>query len=204
MGDHNCRSVTVFCSSSNHVDAIYLDAAKQMGEAIAENGYRLVFGGGKTGLMGALSEGARQSGGEVAAVILKRFVEMGVADTNVSDMKAVDDMRARKQGLERAGDAYITLPGGFGTFEEVTEMISFKQLGFHNKPIIFLNVQHYFDALLEQFQMSMEQNFIDSRFRSLYNVVSEPQDAIACLKSYKPRAFESKYGLRTKSKARRS
>jgi uncharacterized protein (TIGR00730 family) len=169
-----------------------------MGEAIAKNGYRLVFGGGRVGLMGALSEGARQSGGEVAAVILKKFVEMGVADPKVSERKVVEDMRSRKQGLERAGDAYITLPGGFGTFEEVTEMISFKQLGFHNKPIIFLNVQHYFDALLEQFRVGMERNFIDSSFRFLYEVVSTPQDAIACLKSYQPAAFDAKYGLRAK------
>jgi uncharacterized protein (TIGR00730 family) len=170
-----------------------------MGEAIAENGYRLVFGGGRAGLMGALSQGARQGGGEVAGVILNRFVEMGVADPNVSDMETVEDMRARKQGLEQAGDAFITLPGGFGTFEEVTEMISFKQLGFHNKPIIFLNVQHYFDALLEQFRVSMEQHFIDSRFRSLYEVVSTPQDAIAYVRSYEPEELEAKYGLRAKS-----
>ncbi len=136
MNKSQIKSVTVYCSSSNHVEDIYLEAAKRLGQLIAEHGLTLVYGGGNIGLMAAVGTGAREKGGKIISVILKKFVEMGVADTLVNELHIVEDMRSRKQGLDERGDAYIALPGGFGTFEEVLEVISFKQLGFHNKPIV--------------------------------------------------------------------
>ncbi len=190
---YHCKAITVYCSSSNHVDNIYLNTAKAMGRLIAENGYSLVFGGGQLGLMGELSAGALDNDGKVIGIILQKFVEIGVADPKVLEMHVLEDMRARKQGLEEAGDAYIALPGGFGTFEEITEMISFKQLGFHNKPIIIVNVNGYFDCLSKQFKRGFEEQFIEKRFKQVYQVVENPQQAIECIKIYQPPEFELKY-----------
>ncbi|NIR52041.1 TIGR00730 family Rossman fold protein [candidate division KSB1 bacterium] len=188
-----CDAITVYCSSSNHVDGVYLDAAYEMGELIAKNGYTLVFGGGRVGLMGAVSRGARKHNGQVVGIILRKFMDVGVADAKVREMLAVEDMRSRKQGLEEAGGAYIALPGGFGTFEEITEMISFKQLGFHTKPIVILNVNKYFDHLLNQFELGFQEKFIETRFREVYEVVDSPAEAMQFLETYQPPELDLKY-----------
>ena len=193
MQPYDCQAVTVYCSSSNRVDRVYCEAARELGRLIAKNGYSLVFGGGKVGLMGALSAGARANCGKVVGVILKSFQDMGVADPGVEEMRVVDEMRDRKRGLEEAGDAYIALPGGFGTFEEITEIISFKQLGFHNKPVILVNTNHYFDHLIRQFEDGFAKDFIESRFRASYQVVENPQQAIDYIKYYRPPQFDVKY-----------
>jgi uncharacterized protein (TIGR00730 family) len=194
MKDYQCKAITVYCSSSNHVNSVYLDVAHQLGQLIAENGYTLIFGGGQVGLMGALSAGAREKSGKVIGIILKKFVDMGISDPAVREMRSVETMRSRKQGLEEAGDAYIALPGGFGTFEEITEIISFKQLGFHNNPIIIINVSGYFDPLIKQFDLGFEEQFIEKRFRKVYQVVQNPQLAIDVIKNYRPPQVELKYG----------
>jgi len=188
-----CHAVTVYCSSSNHVHKNYLDAAKQVGCLLAQHDYTLVFGGGNRGLMGALSAGARSEGGRVKGIILEKFVELGVADPEVDDMQVVADMRSRKRALEEAGDAYIALPGGFGTFEELTEIISFKQLGFHNKPIVILNVNGYFDNLLRQFDSAFAERFIETRFKNLYAAVEKASAAIDIIRTYEPPLIDLKY-----------
>jgi hypothetical protein len=190
---YSCKSITVYCSSSNHVHSEYLEVARTMGRLIAESGYTLVYGGGKVGLMGEVSAGARAAGGKVLGVILQKFQDIGVADPEVREMIAFEDMRSRKRGLEESGDAYIALPGGFGTFEEVTEMLSFKQLGFHNKPIIIVNARGYFDDLIRQFERGFAEHFIEARFGAIYHVVAEPQQAIAVIKNYQPPRLELKY-----------
>ncbi|MFQ5603183.1 MAG: TIGR00730 family Rossman fold protein [bacterium] len=187
------ENITVYCSSSNHVDDVYLGAAREMGRVIAEQGYTLVFGGGQVGLMREVSAGARENGGKVVGIILQKFLDMGVADPGVTDMRAAADMRNRKRGLEEAGHAYIALPGGFGTLEEITEMISFKQLGFHNKPIVIVNVNGYFDHLLEQFKLGFKEKFIENRFHQMYSVVETPQTAIESINNYQPQIFDLKY-----------
>ncbi|HEX9653002.1 MAG TPA: TIGR00730 family Rossman fold protein [bacterium] len=190
---YSCRSITVYCSSSNHVHPSYLEMARLMGRLISENGFTLVYGGGKVGLMGELSAGAREAGGKVLGVILRKFQDLGVGDPEVREMIAYEDMRSRKRGLEEAGDAYIALPGGFGTFEEVTEMLSFKQLGFHNKPIVIVNANDYFGDLIRQFERGFAESFIEKRFTSLYHVVANPQEAITVIKDYQPPNLELKY-----------
>jgi len=190
---YSCKSITVYCSSSDHVHSAYLNVARDIGRLIAENGYALIYGGGKVGLMGELSAGAREAGGKVTGIILRKFQDMGVADPEVERMIACEDMRSRKRGLEEAGDAYIALPGGFGTFEEVTEMLSFKQLGFHNKPIVIVNPNGYFDDLIRQFERGFEEQFIEQRFSAIYHVVSDPVQAIDIIKNYQPPQLELKY-----------
>ena len=170
-------SITVYCASSHRSPQIYLDIAAELGQLMAKRGHTLVYGGGNIGLMGALARAALAEGGKVIGVILTEFLDKGYGQDGL-DMHAVDDMRSRKQGLDERGDAYITLPGGFGTFEEVLEVISSKQLGFHSKPIVFVNINGYFDGLLQQFERGFDEALIHEKFRDLYTAVTTPQDAL--------------------------
>lgn len=127
--------------------------------------------------MDALAKAALTSSGKVKGVILSNFIDRGYANSG-HEMHSVTDMRSRKRGLDEFGDAYIALPGGFGTLEEILEIISFKQLGFHHKPIVFVNTNGYFDHLLAQFERGFAEAFIHERFRNLYTVVTTPQEAL--------------------------
>jgi uncharacterized protein (TIGR00730 family) len=175
-------SLTVYCASSKRVAQSYLDVAAELGWLIARRGHTLVYGGGNIGLMDALANAALAQGGMVKGVILAEFVDRGYGNAG-HEMHSVDDMRARKRGLDEFGDAYIALPGGFGTLEEILEMISFKQLGFHHKPIVFINTNGYFDHLLAQFERGFAEAFIHERFRDLYTVAATPQEAIEIIEA---------------------
>src|SRR5215813_13226480 len=166
-------SLTVYCASSKRAPQLYVDVAAELGKLIARRGHTLVYGGGNIGLMAALAHG-----GKVKGVILTDFIDRGYANSG-HEMHSVDDMRSRKRGLDEFGDAYIALPGGFGTLEEILEIISFKQLGFHHKPIVFVNTNDYFAGLLQQFARGFAEAFIHERFRNLYTVVATPEEALA-------------------------
>ncbi len=157
---------------------LYLNVATQLGRLLAQRGHTLIYGGGNIGLMGALATAVMEQGGNIRGVILDDFVERGYASAG-HEMQSVDDMRMRKRGLDELGDAYLALPGGFGTLEEILEMISFKQLGLHHKPIVFVNTSGYFDHLLAQFERGFQEAFIHDKFRSLYVVVNTPEEALA-------------------------
>jgi uncharacterized protein (TIGR00730 family) len=170
-------SLTVYCASSKRVSQLYLDVARDLGQLIACRGHTLVYGGGNIGLMGELSKSCLAHQGRVRGVILAEFIDRGYGSSG-HEMHSVNDMRSRKRGLDEFGDAYIALPGGFGTLEEILEMISFKQLGFHHKPIVFINTNSYFDHLLAQFERGFAEAFIYERFRDLYTAVATPQEAL--------------------------
>jgi len=170
-------TVTVYAASSQKTSQAYLDIAADMGARIGHRGWRLMFGGGRHGLMGAVSSAARAAGGEICGVILDQFIERDLHCTETSDMHTVTDMRKRKQGLDEAGDSYVALPGGFGTFEELLEIISLKQLGFHDKPVIIVNAEGYYDPLLSMFERGFEHGFIAERHRELFTVADTPAAA---------------------------
>ncbi len=170
-------AVTVYCSSSRQLSAVYTAQAAVLGRLIARRGHTLVYGGGNIGLMGALSSAALAEGGRVKGVILKDFLDRGIAQSG-HEMRVVTDMRARKQGLEELGDAYIVLPGGFGTVEEASEIMALKQLGFHAKPVVFVNINHFFTPLLSFFDRAFAEAFIHERFRAVYSVVDTPKAAL--------------------------
>ena len=174
------RAITVYCASSRRCPQVYLDVAAELGQLLAQRDYTLVYGGGNSGLMGALSQSTLAAGGKVVGVILTRFLEDGYAQAG-HEMHTADDMRSRKQGLDERGDAFIALPGGFGTFEEVLEVISLKQLGFHAKPIVLVNTNGYFDGLLQQFERGFAEALINRKFRRIYTSVSTPQQALDCI-----------------------
>jgi uncharacterized protein (TIGR00730 family) len=178
-------ALTVYCSSSTHVPSVYIEESEALGRLIAERGHTLVYGGGNIGLMGTLARAVLAANGNVTGVILKEFLDKGYGQAG-HEMHVVDDMRARKQSLEELGDAYLVLPGGFGTFEEVSEVLSFKQLGFHTKPIIFVNTNQFFAPLIEQFERAFAEAFIHERFRDLYSVADTPQAALEAIEAVTP------------------
>jgi len=175
-------ALTVYCASSKRTPQRYLAVASQLGRLIAQRGHTLIYGGGNIGLMGALAKAALAHGGRVTGVILTDFIDRGYANSG-HEMHSVTDMRSRKRGLDEFGDAYIALPGGFGTLEEILEMVSFKQLGLHHKPIVFVNSDNYFEGLLLQFERGFAEAFIHERFRDLYTVVATPQEALDCIET---------------------
>ena len=131
-------AVTVFCGSSDAVEPKYFTAARELGEKLARRGWRLVYGGGSVGLMGALSRAVLAGGGHVTGVIPKALLDLGVGERGVSELIVIDGLRDRKAIMDERGDAFVALPGGLGTLEEVLEVLTLKQLGYHTKPVVVL------------------------------------------------------------------
>src|SRR5262245_39029043 len=175
------RRVTVYCASSQEIPGSYHDLARELGERLAREGWDLVFGGGATGLMGTLGRAALAAGGRVQSVILRQFVEMGIGLEGVTLLEVVEDLRPRKARMEELSSACIALPGGFGTMEELLEIIVRKQLGFYSKPIVILNHLGYYDPLLQLFERAYEENFVDPSGRDLYRVAETADEALALI-----------------------
>ena len=176
------RAVTVYCSSSRKVAPVYFDAARQVGAAIARERWRLVYGGNNIGCMGALADAARAADGKVTGVTPQLLVDQGIADDKCDELVVTSGMRDRKALLEERGDAFIALPGGLGTFEEVFEIIVGRVLGYHEKPIVLLNITHYYDPLLKMIDHGIEQHFIRARAKDAYFVTHSVARAIASLR----------------------
>jgi uncharacterized protein (TIGR00730 family) len=180
------KAITVYCSSSKSLAAAYYDAGRELGRAIAGNGWRLVYGGNNIGLMGVLADAVRAGGGKVVGVTPKLFCDKGLDDKSCEELLVTDGMRDRKAILEERGDAFIAMPGGLGTFEEIFEIIVGKQLGFHNKPIVLLNVNEYWSPLVELIDRAIEQKFIKPKARELFFVAPDVPAAITHIQMYKP------------------
>jgi uncharacterized protein (TIGR00730 family) len=177
-------SICVFCSSSDALDAVYFDAAAALGAEIARRGCTLVYGGGKWGLMGAIARAAHAAEGRVVGVIPESLMPQAYADAD--ELVRTPDMRARKAAMEARADAFIGLPGGFGTLEELLEIMTLKQLGFHTKPIVLLNVAGFYDGLLAVFEQMYRHRFANSAFSQLYHVTPGASDALAYIEAYEP------------------
>ena len=175
------RAVTVYCSSSRHVDGVYTRAAQELGGAIARQSWGLVYGGNCIGCMGAMADAARAAGGKVIGVTPQLLVEDGIADEKCDELVVTFDMRERKELLEQRGDAFVTLPGGLGTFEEVFEIIVGRMLGYHSKPIVLLNVNGYYGPLLTMIEHGIEQRFIKPKARDAYFVATDVAQTIEYL-----------------------
>jgi len=179
--------VTVYASSSERIDAAWHAVAEELGTRIAQRGWDLVWGGGRYGLMGAVSRAARAAGGRTLGVILQQFVDKNVHCEAAHEMATVTDMRARKRGLDDGGDAFVALPGGLGTLEELLEVMSFKQIGLHDKPIVVLNVHGYWQPLLDMLERGFALGFVQSHFRGLWSVATTPAEAIAQIEAAQAR-----------------
>jgi hypothetical protein len=178
--------VTVYASSSERIAPAFSAIAEDLGRRIGERGWDLVWGGGRYGLMGAVSRSARRAGARTIGVILQEFVDKNVHCGEAHEMASVTDMRLRKRGLDEAGDAFVALPGGLGTMEELLEVLSFKQLGFHDRPVVILDALGYWAPLLSMLDKGFAEGFIQPHFRGIYTVARDPAEAIAQIEATPP------------------
>lgn len=175
------KRICVYCGSSDQIQQKYLDAACQLGTLLAEKGFTLVYGAGSTGVMGALANGVLQGGGEVWGVMPKMFDTPQLAHNNLQRYEVVENIHLRKARMIELADAFIALPGGFGTLEEFFEVITWAQIGLHRKPIGLLNLGGYYDALLEMVARADAEGFIYSEHKQLFSVAATPAELLTAL-----------------------
>lgn len=180
------RSVCVYCGSADGVRKEYLEAAYRLGALLAKRGIRLIYGGGRTGLMGALANGALEAGGEVIGVIVPSMNTPALAHPALSAMEVMPDMHARKARMHELADGYVALPGGFGTFDELFETITWAQIGHHQKPIGLLNVLGYFDRLLAALDYAVREGFIFQEHRAVLHAHEDPEALLRLMENHRP------------------
>ena len=171
-------TVTVYCSSSARIAQVYFDAAEHLGRAIARRGWKLVYGGNNVGMMGRLADAVRAADGKVIGITPRLLLDKGIADEKCDELVVTDSMRQRKQILEERGDAFITLPGGIGTFEEIFEILVARSLGYHDKPIVLLNINGYYDPLLHMMDHAVKERFIRDGVDRLWFVTADVDAAL--------------------------
>jgi len=180
------KRICVFCGSSSGTRPGYLAAAVSLGRQLAAGGIGVVFGGSRVGLMGALADAALDSGGEVIGVIPRALVEKEVAHRRLADLRVVASMHERKALMAELSDAFIALPGGFGTFEEFCEVLTWTQLGLQRKPCGILNVEGYYDPLLALFDHAVAEGFLKPVHRAMVIADTDSASLVARLLASEP------------------
>jgi hypothetical protein len=177
------HTVCVYCASSQACDPSFHEVASRLGGLLAEAGCALVYGGGRSGSMGALADGALARGGRVVGIIPRFMLDLEWGHSGLAELHVVEDMRTRKHEMLTRASAVVALAGGCGTFEELMEAITLKRLGLYLGPIVIVNTGGYYDPLLEQFSRAIEGRFMDSRHGAMWQVVVEPEEVVAALES---------------------
>ncbi len=172
------KRICVFCGSSLGTQREFANIARQLGRAMVRRGLGLVYGGGNIGLMGIIAETVLREGGEVIGVIPESLVDKELAFHEITDLRIVKTMHARKALMNELCDGFVALPGGFGTLEEICEMITWAQLGIHHKPCGILNTQGFFDSLLAFFDHQVQQGFITPSNRTLVFEAKDPDSLV--------------------------
>lgn len=178
------KSICVFCGSSDSVHADYKTAARETGRFLAQRGIRLVYGGGRTGLMGEAAEGALSAGGEVIGVIIPSMNTPVLAHSAVTRMEVLPDMHARKARMHELAEGFIALPGGFGTWDELFETLTWSQIGSHQKPVGLLNVRNYYDPLLAAMDHAVAEGFVFPEHRQAISCEAEPRALLEAMGRY--------------------
>jgi uncharacterized protein (TIGR00730 family) len=176
--------ICVYCSSSSAVAEAYQRAARELGALIAARGHSLVYGGGNVGLMGELARAVKAAGGHVLGVIPRRLRDYELAYEEADELIVTESMAERKATMEKYADAYVALPGGFGTLEEILQVITLKQLGYLHAPIVFLNLQGFYDHLLAHFERLYHEHFAKPDHQRLYHVAQTPAEALDYIEGY--------------------
>ncbi len=184
------KRICVFCGSSPGARSEYVEAARRLGAILALRKIGLVFGGGKVGMMGHLARAARDNGGEVIGVIPRDLYEKKVAFAGLTDLRVVASMHERKALMAELSDGFMALPGGLGTLEEIFEVITWAQLGLHQKPCGLLNVSGFFAPLLAFLDGVSRQGFIDAAHRSMILTAEDPDDLLQKFETYRPPAAD--------------
>lgn len=180
------KRVCVFASSCNYLEKSYYEAASKFGEMLGKSGYDMVYGGSSLGLMWACAEKVKQNGAQLIGVMPERLHNMGVHTDECVELFITPCMRSRKAKMDELSDAVVALAGGFGTLEELSEMIVQKQLGYNNKPIVILNTNGFYDKLIEFFDEIITQKFARDTAKKLYFIANTPEEAIEYIKNYQP------------------
>jgi uncharacterized protein (TIGR00730 family) len=188
------KSVCVFCGSNYGDNPVYQEMAAVMGRKLAMAGLKLIYGGGKVGLMGVLADAALAAGGEVVGVIPQAIVDMEVAHLGLTELIVVQSMHERKARMADASDAFIALPGGYGTFEEFCEVLTWSQLGFHVKPCGVLNVGGFYDPLLALFDRAVQDRFVRPEHRELVLADTDVDALLERLASFNPIKVHKLFG----------
>jgi uncharacterized protein (TIGR00730 family) len=172
-------SICVFCGSNPGLDPAVGDAAAELGEQLGRGGHQLVYGGGRVGLMGTVADATLAGGGTVVGVIPQALADREVAHTGLTELQVTDSMHARKQTMSDRSDGVITLPGGYGTLDEVMEILTWNQIGIIAKPVAFLNVGGYFDSLFRFFDEAVQAGLITPAHRGMAQLAATVDEALA-------------------------
>lgn len=177
------KGVTVFCSSSDAVAPVYRRAAAELAQALVARGATVVYGGASVGLMGILANTAVEAGGRVVGVIPKQLAEKEIAHAGLAEQHVVDTMHQRKTILSERASAYVVLPGGFGTYEEFFEVVAWRQLEIHDKPIILMNVEGFFDPILTQIDRAICEKMIKPEYAAFVQTARSVEEAMRLLEA---------------------
>jgi len=186
-------NVCVFSSSSNAIPEIYFEEARNLGNLIAASGWNLIYGGANVGLMHACAEAARVGGARTVGIIPELIHAHRLSSPDDHEQIITPNMRERKYLMRKRSNFFVALPGGFGTLEEILEVITLKQLNYHNKAVVFINTNGYYNPLLEQFEKAYNETFAKESYRTMYHVASNSLEAITYLKQYTPSEPSSKW-----------
>jgi uncharacterized protein (TIGR00730 family) len=178
------KSICVFCGSADNVHPDYVEGARWMGRTLAERGIRLVYGGGKTGLMGVVADAVLEAGGMVVGVIIPSMNTAALAHIGLTQMDVADGMHARKARMHELSDGYIAMPGGFGTFDELFETVTWAQTGAHEKPVGLFNIRNYYAPLLAAIDHAVAEGFIFSEHREVLFSDADPNVLIDKMAHY--------------------
>jgi uncharacterized protein (TIGR00730 family) len=184
------RSVTVYCGSNPGADAAYAEATRALARLVAGKGMRVVYGGGHVGLMGVLADAAMEAGGEVVGVMPQALIDREIGHRGLTDLRVVASMHERKALMAELGDAFIALPGGIGTLEELIEVYTWSQLGIHRKPLGVLNVNGYYDGLAAFLDDMVDARFMRSQQREVLIFDSDPETLLTRLAGAQPPPLE--------------
>lgn len=175
------KSICIYCASSDQIAPIYTEEASALGTLLGERGMHIINGAGNIGLMRVVSDAVLSAGGTVTGIIPHFMVKNGWCHPTLTQLIRTETMHERKQMMADLSDAAIALPGGCGTFEELLEIITWKQLGLYNKPVIILNTNHYYDPLIELFRRATTEHFMHEKHAHLWQVAQSPQEAVELL-----------------------
>ncbi len=175
------KSVCVYCGTGAKVDQNFKDQAANLGKFLAKEGIDLVYGGGLVGLMGIVSQSSFHAGGKVIGIIPEHIQDKEIRNDDLTEIHVVDNMHTRKKMMMDRSEAFIILPGGFGTLEEAFEVLTWKYLGLHDKPIVFINVNNFYDHLETMVKHMIDVGFTPAWQRSLYHIVDTPEEALIAI-----------------------
>ena len=184
------KSIAIFCGANFNGDKVILKAVEQLTQILTDQNISLVFGGGKVGIMGLLADHMISQGGRTIGVIPKFLLDKEVGHTGLTELHVVETMHQRKQLMNDLSDGIIMLPGGFGTLEEFFEVLTWLQLGLHNKPIAILNINGFYDHLLKQMDVMVDQQFLKAANRNLVITASEPEQLIGLMQNFNAKPDE--------------